>query len=154
MLYPGDSAPNFELPNADLEMMQSSDFIGKYNIVLYFYPKDDTPGCTLEALDFSDLRDEFDVVDTKILGISCDHCQSHGEFRDKNGLTIRLLADIDRIACQAYDVWREKQAHGEKRMGILRSTFIIDKNGTIQHALYGVKPKGHAAQVLELAKGI
>ncbi len=135
-------------------MMQFSDFKGKYNLVLYFYPKDDTPGCTMEAINFSDLIDEFHQIDTAILGISRDNCQSHGEFRDKNGLTIRLLADIDGVVCQAYDVWKEKQAHGETRMGILRSTFIIDKTGTIRHALYGIKPKGHAAQVLELVKNL
>ncbi len=152
MLCSGDSAPEFQLPNADLEMMQSSDFLGKHNLVLYFYPRDSTPGCTMEAIDFSDLKDEFQLVETTILGISRDHCQSHGEFQDQNGLSIRLLSDIDGVTCQAYGVWQEKQAHGEKRMGILRSTFIIDKQGVIQHALYGVKPKGHANQVLELVK--
>ncbi|MET0094023.1 MAG: peroxiredoxin, partial [Sedimenticola sp.] len=93
MLKPGDSAPNFELPNADLEMTQLADFAGKRNLVLYFYPKDDTPGCTIEALEFSDLVDEFNELDTEVLGISRDNCLSHGAFRDKHGLAIRLLAD-------------------------------------------------------------
>lgn len=154
MLKPGDSAPNFELPNADLEMTQLADFTGNKNLVIYFYPKDDTPGCTIEALEFSDLIDEFNELDTEVLGISKDNCLSHGAFRDKHGLTIRLLADIDGVMCEDYDVWREKEAHGEKRMGILRSTFVIDKHGTVQHALYDIKPKGHAEQVLELLKAI
>ncbi|MES9876960.1 MAG: peroxiredoxin [Candidatus Sedimenticola sp. PURPLELP] len=154
MLKPGDSAPNFELPNADLEMTQLADFTGNKNLVIYFYPKDDTPGCTIEALEFSDLIDEFNELDTEVLGISKDNCLSHGAFRDKHGLTIRLLADIDGVMCEDYDVWREKKAHGEKRMGILRSTFVIDKHGTVQHALYDIKPKGHAEQVLELLKAI
>lgn len=152
MLKSGDIAPDFELPNADIEMMRLSDYRGRSNLVLYFYPKDDTPGCTLEALDFSDLNEQFEELDTSIFGVSRDSCYSHGNFRDKHGLTIHLLADIDGILCEAYGVWREKEAHGEKKMGILRSTFIIDKQGVIQHALYDVKPKGHAREVLELVR--
>lgn len=152
MLKPGDTAPEFELPNADLEMTTSLDFIDSRNLVLYFYPKDDTPGCTLEAIQFSDLLEEFNARDTEVIGVSRDSCLSHGDFRDKHGLTICLLADIEGIACEAYDVWREKEAHGEKRMGILRSTFVIDKSGIIRHALYDVKPKGHAEAMLELVK--
>lgn len=152
MLNPGDKAPDFEIPNADIEMIRLEDFKGKHNLVLYFYPKDDTPGCTMEALEFSDMSDQFAKLDTFILGVSKDSCYTHGNFRDKHGLTIHLLADIDGVLCKAYDVWREKEAHGQKKMGILRSTFIIDKQGIIQHALYDIKPKGHAAQVLDLVK--
>ena len=154
MLKPGDTAPEFELPNADLEMTTSTDFRGNRNLVLYFYPKDDTPGCTLEAIQFSDLVDDFKARETEVLGVSRDNCLSHGDFRDKHGLTVCLLADIDGVVCEAYDVWREKEAHGEKRMGIMRSTFVIDKEGIIRHALYDVKPKGHADAVLELVKGL
>lgn len=154
MLKPGDPAPEFELPSADLEMVQSSELVGKSNMVVYFYPKDDTPGCTMEAIDFSDLLDEFRAVDTEIFGISRDNCLSHGDFRDKHGLTIQLLSDTEGTVCEAFDVWREKEAHGEKRMGILRSTFVIDKSGTVRHALYDVKPKAHAAHVLELVKAL
>jgi peroxiredoxin Q/BCP len=152
MLKPGDHAPQFELPNADFELTQSSDYLGRQNLVIYFYPKDDTPGCTMEALEFSDLLEEFQALDTDILGVSRDNCLSHGDFRDKHGLSIRLLADIDGTLCEAYDVWREKEAHGEKRMGIMRSTFVIDKEGIVRHALYDIKPKGHAGQVLELVR--
>ncbi len=154
MLKPGDPAPEFELPSADLDMVQSSDFAGKSNLVIYFYPKDDTPGCTMEALEFSDLLDEFNALDTEVLGVSRDNCLSHGDFRDKHGLTIKLLADIDGVMCEGYDVWREKEAHGEKRMGILRSTFVIDKSGKVRHALYDIKPKAHAAHILELVKAL
>ena len=154
MLKPGDPAPEFELPSADLEMFQSSELFGKSNLVIYFYPKDDTPGCTMEAIDFSDLLEEFRAAETEILGVSRDNCLSHGDFRDKHGLTIQLLSDTEGVVCEAYGIWREKEAHGEKRMGILRSTFIIDKKGIIRHALYDVKPKAHAAQVLELVKAL
>ena len=108
----------------------------------------------MEAIDFSDLLDEFRAVDTEIFGISRDNCLSHGDFRDKHGLTIQLLSDTEGTVCEAFNVWREKEAHGEKRMGILRSTFVIDKSGTVRHALYDVKPKAHAAHVLELVKAL
>jgi len=129
-------------------------FRGNKHLVLYFYPKDDTPGCTMEALEFTDLQPQFEALDTEILGISRDTCQSHGTFRDKYGINVRLLADTEGEACEAYGVWQEKEAHGEKRMGIVRSTFIVDKAGVIRHALYDIKPKGHAAQVLELVRGL
>jgi len=152
MLNPGDRAPEFELPNADMEMVRLTDFLGKRHLILYFYPKDDTPGCTIEAIEFSDRVDEFDALGTTVLGVSKDNCTSHGEFRDKHGLTVTLLSDIEGIACSDFDTWREREAHGEKRMGILRSTFVIDKEGIVRHALYDVKPKGHAAAVLEMVK--
>lgn len=152
MLQPGDPAPDFELPNADMEVMRFSDLQGGKNLVLYFYPKDDTPGCTMEALDFSELSDEFERLSTLVVGVSMDNCESHGRFRDKYGLTILLLADIEGALCEAYDTWREKEAHGERRKVVVRSTFIIDKDGIIRHALYDVKPKGHAKAVLELVQ--
>ncbi len=152
MLNPGDQAPVFSLPDADMERTKLEDLIGSRNLVIYFYPKDDTPGCTMEALEFTDLQPEFDAAETDVLGISRDTCTSHGAFRDKYGLSVRLLADTDGEACEAYGVWQEKEAHGEKRMGILRSTFIVDKQGVVRHALYDVKPKGHAQQVLDLVR--
>ncbi|MEN8213573.1 MAG: peroxiredoxin [Pseudomonadota bacterium] len=154
MLKPGDIAPDFEAPNVDLEMTRLETFKDRKNLVLYFYPKDDTPGCTLEALEFTDLNDEFEKLDTHIFGVSKDSCYTHGDFRDKHGLSITLLADIYGVLCEAYGVWREKEAHGKKKMGILRSTFIIDKQGVVQHALYDIKPKGHAAEVLDLVKAL
>jgi len=153
MLSAGDKAPSFELPDADMNMVKDSDCNGK-NYVIYFYPKDDTPGCTMEAQDFTDMIDEFEAANTAVLGVSKDNCVSHGKFRDKYGLSIRLLADVEGQLCEAYDVWQEKEKNGEKMMGILRSTFIVDANGTIRHAMYGVTPKGHAEQVLELVKAL
>ncbi|MFZ0791203.1 MAG: peroxiredoxin [Chromatiaceae bacterium] len=154
MLNPGDQAPLFSLPDADMGRANLERLIGSRNLVIYFYPKDDTPGCTMEALEFTDLQPEFEAAQTDVLGISRDTCISHGAFRDKYGLTVRLLADTDGEACEAYGVWQEKEAHGEKRMGILRSTFIVDKQGLIRHAIYDVKPKGHAAQVLDLVRAL
>jgi peroxiredoxin len=154
MLQPGDKAPLFSLPNADMERVTLEQLNVGRNLVIYFYPKDDTPGCTMEALDFTDLQPEFDAADTDVVGISRDTCTSHGAFRDKYGLSVQLLADTEGEACEAYGVWREKEAHGEKRMGIVRSTFIVDRSGLIRHAIYDVKPKGHAAQVLELVRSL
>ncbi len=154
MLQPGDPAPDFTLPNADLEQVSLASFRGRRHCVIYFYPKDDTPGCTLEATDFNDLQAEFEAAQTEIIGISRDSCASHGRFRDKLGLSIQLLSDTDGEVCESYGVWREKTVRGQKRFGILRSTFIVDKDGIIRHALYDVKPKGHAAQVLELVRAL
>lgn len=154
MLQAGDRAPVFSLPNADMERVDLEALMGRRNCVIYFYPKDDTPGCTMEALELSDLQGELEALETEVIGISRDSCSSHGAFRDKYGLTIQLLSDTDGEVCEAYGVWREKEAHGEKRMGIVRSTFIVDKEGVIRQALYDVKPKGHAAQVLEMVRGL
>ncbi len=154
MLQAGDMAPDFELPTAEMEMIRLGDFRGRKNLVIYFYPKDDTPGCTLEATDFSELTDEFGALDTVVLGVSRDSCISHAAFRDKYGLTVELVADVDGQVCEAYGVLQEKEVNGEKRVGIHRSTFIVDKEGRIRHALYGVVPKGHAAEVLELVKAL
>ena len=153
MISPGDQAPAFELPTADLEMLTSEDLAGK-SYVMYFYPKDDTPGCVMEAQEFSDLSDEFAGVNCEIIGVSKDNCVSHATFRDKYGLTVQLIADVEGQVCDAYGVWQEKEAHGEKRMGIVRSTFVIDDKGLVRHAIYNVKPKGHAEAVLELVKAL
>jgi len=152
MLKSGDIAPDFELPTAEMDMIRLSDFKGRHNLVIYFYPKDDTPGCTLEAMDFTELHDQFEALDTKVLGISMDSCISHAAFRDKHGIDVELVADVDGVACRAYDVLQEKEVNGQRRLGIQRSTFIIDKEGIVRHALYGVVPKNHAAEVLERVK--
>lgn len=154
MLQPGDTAPPFSLPDADMQCVNLAQYKDTRNVVLYFYPKDDTPGCTIEALELTDLQPELEALETEVLGVSKDSCASHGSFRDKHGINVRLLADTDGEVCDAYDVWREKEAHGEKRMGIVRSTFVIDKQGTIRHALYDVKPKGHAALILGLVQAL
>ncbi len=154
MLSTGTAAPEFELPDADMSLVKSSDFAGKKNIVLYFYPKDDTPGCTMEATEFSDLISEYESLDTVILGVSRDNCMSHGDFRDKFGLTVSLLADVDGQTCEDYGVWREREKNGTKRMTTVRSTFVIDKAGILRHALYDIKPKGHAEAVLDLVRNL
>ena len=148
----GYAAPNFGLPDADMSMVKLSEFKGKKNVVLYFYPKDDTPGCTIEAIDFSDMEEEFRKSDVVVLGVSRDDCLSHAAFRDKHGLAVQLLADTEGEVCEKYGVWQEKEKDGVKRMGIVRSTFVIDKHGILRHALYGVNARGHAAEVLKLIK--
>ncbi|HUW50916.1 MAG TPA: peroxiredoxin [Sulfuricella sp.] len=151
MLQVGQPAPGFSLPDAEMEMVKLSAYKGK-NVVLYFYPKDDTPGCTIEAIDFSDLESEFSRLDTVVLGVSRDECISHAAFRDKHGLSVILLADPEGRVCEKYNVWQEKEKDGIKKMGIVRSTFVIDRHGILKHALYGVKPRGHAAEVINLIK--
>jgi peroxiredoxin Q/BCP len=152
MLQAGQSAPSFDLPDADLRAVSLANERGKHHVVLYFYPKDDTSGCTLEALDFTMLADEFERADCVVFGVSRDDCVSHAAFRDKHGLSVQLLADMDGEVCEQYGVWQEKEKDGIKKMGIVRSTFVIDKAGVIRHALYGVTAKGHAAAVLELVR--
>lgn len=154
MLQAGQSAPLFDLPDSDMRAASLEKHHGKHPVVVYFYPKDDTSGCTLEALDFTNLADDFERADCVVLGVSRDDCGSHAAFRDKHGLNVQLLADVDGEVCEQYGVWQEKEKDGIKRMGIVRSTFVIDKAGVIRHALYGVNAKGHAAAVLELVRAL
>lgn len=151
MLQLGSPAPDFTLPDADMEMVKLSKLKGK-TVVLYFYPKDDTPGCTVQAIEFSDLEEEFNAVNALVLGVSRDDCISHAGFRDKHGLAVDLLSDEDGKVCEKYGVWQEKEKDGIKKMGIVRSTFVIDKDGVLRHAQYGVSPKGHAAEILNMIK--
>ncbi|MFO7189637.1 MAG: peroxiredoxin [Pseudomonadota bacterium] len=151
MLQPGQPAPQFVLPDADMESVDLARFKGKKNVVLYFYPKAGTPGCTLQAIEFSDLEPRFAAHDCVILAVSCDDCLTHAEFRDENGLAITLLSDEEGQVCRAYGVMRDPES-GNGRGRIQRSTFIIDKAGRVRHALYGVNPKGHAAEVLALVE--
>ena len=151
MLNVGDLAPGFVLPDADMAMTDSASLDGK-PYVIYFYPKDDTPGCTMEGLEFTDLMSDFEELGVAVIGVSKDNCASHAAFRDKYGLNVRLLADVEGQLCEAYGVWQEKEKNGEKRMGIVRSTFVVDADGKLRHAIYDVKPKGHAEQVLELVR--
>jgi len=153
MLKVGQSAPTFDLPDGDMNLVSLGGYRGVNNVVLYFYPKDNTPGCTLEAIDFSDLQDDFLGLDTVVLGISMDDCMSHGAFRDKHGLAVQLLADAEGEVCEQYGVLQDKVVDGKgSKRCIVRSTFVIDKNGAVRHALYGVNARGHAASVLNLVK--
>jgi peroxiredoxin Q/BCP len=154
MLQIDHAAPGFNLPDADMASVKLADFKGRHHVILYFYPRDDTPGCTQEAIEFSDLDDDLRQLDTVVLGVSKDDCLSHAAFRDKHGLAVRLLADTEGTVCHKYGVWQEKEKDGVKKMGIVRSTFIIDKQGTLRHALYGVSAKGHAAEVFKLIQAL
>lgn len=154
MLQAGQQAPDFNSIDQNDRIVKLSDYKGRKNVVLYFYPKDDTPGCTIEANDFTKYSAEFAANGTVIIGVSKDNCESHRAFINKFGLTIELLADTSGEVCEAYGVWQEKEKNGVKKMGIVRSTFVIDKNGNLVEAIYGVDPNGHAEAMMELVKNI
>ena len=147
-------APDFSVLDETGSEVRLADYKGKKNVVLYFYPKDDTSGCTIEAQQFTQYIDDFAQYDTVVYGVSKDDCISHVDFIKKFGLQVGLLADTDGVLCEAYDVWQEKEKNGVKKMGIVRSTFIIDKAGIIRYAEYSVKPDGHAQMVLDIVKGL
>lgn len=151
-LKAGIDAPQFHLADADMETFSLVAQRGKKIIVLYFYPKDDTPGCTIEANEFSALDDNFAALDTLVVGISRDDCISHASFRDKYGLSVLLLADTESTVCKKYGVLYDKEVDGLKKVSIQRSTFIIDKSGKLRHALYAVHVHGHALEILNLIK--
>lgn len=150
MLEKNQTAPAFSSKNQDNEIVELSSFRGNKNVVLYFYPKDDTPGCTIEANDFTRLASEFTALDTAVIGVSKDSCASHTDFIAKFGLKLDLLADESGELCESYGVWQEKEKNGVKKMAILRSTFVINKEGNLVEALYGVKHEGHAQAILEI----
>lgn len=154
MLQTQQFAPVFCATNQNNEKVCLADFKNRKNVILYFYPKDDTPGCTIEANQFTDLLDDFARLDTIILGVSKDDCDSHQQFINKFGLRIDLLADTSGELCDLYGVWQEKEKNGEKKMGIVRSTFLIDKDGKLEYVECGVNPDGHAEAMLEKVKGL
>jgi thioredoxin-dependent peroxiredoxin len=151
MVEDGKKAPDFELQDADEKSTRLSDLKGR-PVVLYFYPKDDTSGCTAEAKDFTCLLDDFRRAGADVIGVSPDSAASHRKFRDKYGLGVRLLADEGRAAAEDYGVWVEKSMYGRKYMGIERSTFLIDKAGKIARSWRNVRVPGHAEEVLEAVK--
>ncbi|MBI1886850.1 MAG: peroxiredoxin [Nitrosomonadales bacterium] len=150
----GMEAPHFELPDADMRTFVLAALQNKKNVVLYFYPKDGTPGCTLEATEFTELDDAFAKLDTVVIGISRDDCLSHASFRDKHGLSVLLLSDPDARVCKRYGVMIEKEVDGHKKHIVQRSTFIIDKRGKLCHVMYGVHAHGHAQEIFNLIKGL
>lgn len=152
MLEQNQTAPAFSVPNQNNETVNLSDYQDNKNVVLYFYPKDDTPGCTIEANQFTELASEFAKFDTVVIGVSKDSCESHQAFIDKFGLAVDLLSDTTGELCKAYGVWQEKEKNGVKKMGIVRSTFVINKDGALVEALYGVTADGHAQEILEKVK--
>ena len=147
MLKAGDKAPNFTLTDKDGKTVSLSDFLGK-KVVLYFYPKDNTPGCTRQACAFAGLYREFENKGVRVIGISKDSVASHQKFAEKYNLPFILLADPDRIAIEAYGVWQEKKMCGKVSMGVVRTTFIIDENGKISKVMEKVKPDTNAAEIL------
>lgn len=144
----GKAAPAFSLPGVP-EDVRLSRFKGKQNVVLYFYPRDNTPGCTQEACDFRDNLAQFQSRDTVVLGVSTDSVASHRKFADKFGLPFPLLSDEDHAVAEKYGVWVKKQNYGKTYMGLQRSTFLIDKRGKLAAVWPKVSVKGHAAEVAE-----
>ena len=142
-------APDFSLPSTEGKHISLSDFKGKKNVVLYFYPKDDTPGCTKEACDFRDGTKEFAKNDAVILGVSADSVKSHDAFLMKFKLPFPLLSDEGKEMIKKYGVWKEKNMYGKKYMGIERTTFVIDKAGAIRKIFPKVKVDGHSEEILK-----
>ena len=151
MLEVGKKAPDFSLLNQDGKKISLKDFIGQ-KVVLYFYPKDDTSGCTKEACSFSDDLPKFSKIDAVILGVSPDSVKSHKKFSEKYKLKFDLLADEEKVVLEKYGVWKEKSMYGRKYMGVERTTFIIDEKGKIKNIFNKVKVDGHNKEVLDALK--
>ena len=147
MLEIGTKAPDFTLPDQNGELHTLEEFKGK-KVILYFYPKDNTPGCTKQACGFSELYPMFSEKDAVVIGISKDSVASHKRFEEKFGLNFTLLSDTELAAIKAYDVWQEKKLYGKVSMGVVRTTFIIDENGNIEKVMKKVKPDTNAAEIL------
>lgn len=176
MLQPGDLAPLFELPDSDLEIVALGQFRHRAAVVLYFYPKDHTPGCTMQAVEFSERLDDFEKAGAVVLGVSRDDVDSHGDFRDRHSLAVRLLSDADLEVSRAYGVVQRRvipapaaaMADGAEvalavaarapappaRESVLRSTFLIDRKGVVIEARYGVGARGHAEEMLARVKAM
>lgn len=152
-LNEGTSAPNFSLPTNGGETIELGQLNGQ-NVVVYFYPKDNTPGCTTEALDFTSLKDDFAAANTVIIGISADSVRKHDNFVAKHDLGITLASDEDTKVCEAYGVWVEKKMYGKTFMGIERATFLVGSDGKLAKIWRKVKVKGHAEEVLQAAKAL
>jgi len=147
MLAVGEKAPEFTLSDKDGKSVSLSDFRGR-KVVVYFYPKDSTPGCTRQACAFAQSYEAFRAKNVEVIGISRDSTASHGKFAEKHGLPFILLSDPDLSAIRAYGVWQEKKLYGKLSMGVVRTTFVIDENGVIERVMPKVKPDTNAAEVL------
>ena len=151
-LSEGQSVPLFSLPDADMEMFDLASVLGSHHVVLYFYPRDNTPACTRQAIDFSDHYADFAKEKCIVVGISPDDCLTHAEFRDQHGLSVELLADEDGDVCKLFGVWLSGQVEGVTKRSVRRSTFIISRDGVLRHVMHDVNPRGHAAEVFQLVK--
>ena len=152
MLEVGTKAPAFTLPDKDGNPVSLSDFTGK-KVVLYFYPKDNTPGCTRQACAFAAAYADFKTMDVAVIGVSKDSTASHQRFAEKHGLPFLLLSDPELTAIQAYGVWQEKKLYGKVSMGVVRTTFIIDEQGMIEKGMTKVRPETNAAEILAYLAG-
>lgn len=151
MLEAGTKAPAFTLPDQDGSPVSLSGFAGK-KVVLYFYPKDSTPGCTRQACAFAAAYGEFERLGVPVIGVSKDSAASHRKFADRHSLPFLLLSDPELTAIQAYGVWQEKKLYGKVSMGVVRTTYIIDENGVIEKVMPKVKPDTNAAEILDYLK--
>jgi len=152
MLEVGTKAPEFTLPDKDGNLVSLADFSGK-KVVLYFYPRDNTPGCIRQACAFAGAYEEFKKINAVVIGISKDSVSSHQKFAEKHSLPFILLSDPERSAIEAYGVWQEKKNYGKVSMGVVRSTFVIDEDGVIEKVMPKVKPDTNAAEILEYLRG-
>ncbi len=149
----GDNAPDISLPIFPEGELKLSDYRGHW-VIVYFYPKDSTPGCTTESCEFRDALPDFSAANAKIVGVSRDSLKSHANFTTKQDLNFPLISDAEEVLCKAFDVWRLKKNYGKEYMGIERSTFIINPDGKVAHAWRKVRVKEHVASVLESLKGL
>lgn len=153
MIEEGQAAPDFSLPDQDGNAVKLSDLRGR-PVVLYFYPRDATPGCTTEACDFRDALPDYDALGARVLGVSPDTVASHRKFIDKHGLPFTLLADPDKAVIQTYGVWKEKNMYGKKSMGVERTTVLIDADGVVRKVFPRVRVVGHVQKVLEAVRAL
>ncbi|MHB1598256.1 MAG: thioredoxin-dependent thiol peroxidase [Acidimicrobiales bacterium] len=151
-LVDGDEAPGFSLPDHDGATVSLAGFAGR-RVVLYFYPADDTPGCTKESCQFNDRLADFAGAGVEVLGISPDDAESHRRFRERYDLGVRLLTDTDHAVMERYGAWGEKTLYGRTSVGVIRSTFLVGPDGRVERAWYNVRADGHAAKVLDLVQG-
>jgi peroxiredoxin Q/BCP len=154
LLTAGIQAPDASVVNQDGRGLALSSLWQQGPLVLYFYPKDNTSGCTLESQEFTELKEAFGALNAQVVGVSKDSCKSHQKFIADQSLSLTLLSDEDGVLCEAYGVWQEKKNYGKTFMGIVRSTFIIDAQGVVRYAEYGVKSKGHAQAMLDVLKAL